>query len=263
MRAVLGIRAIKRLGQNFLTDEKIAERIVGYANLNSEDTVLEIGPGLGTLTELIAKKSKLVIGIEKDKRLADYLKARKINNLKIINADVLEIDFPEFNKIVSNLPYQISSQLTFKILNYKFEKAILCFQKEFAYRLVAEPYSKDYSRLTVNTYYRAHCKILEIIPRTAFYPQPKVESAIVELIPHKAKPFRLVNEQVFNNLVNICFSHRRKKISSIISNNWQKFFKTETDAEKLIPELEFKDRRIEELYPHEIAKLANQIARFY
>ncbi|MDI6856346.1 MAG: 16S rRNA (adenine(1518)-N(6)/adenine(1519)-N(6))-dimethyltransferase RsmA [Candidatus Thermoplasmatota archaeon] len=263
MRAALGLRAFKRLGQNFLIDEKIAERIVSYANLSSKDIVLEIGPGLGMLTERIAKKAKCIIGVEKDKRLVEHLKAKKIQNLKIINEDSLKIKFPKFNKIVSNLPYQISSQLTFKILNYKFEKAILCYQKEFAYRLVAQPYYKDYSRLTVNIYYKANCRILEIVPKSAFYPQPKVESAVVELVPRKAKPFELVNEQLFYDLVNICFSHRRKKISSIISNNWQKFFKTELEAKKVVPVLEFKDCRIEELAPQKIAKLANQIARFY
>jgi 16S rRNA (adenine1518-N6/adenine1519-N6)-dimethyltransferase len=263
MRPFLKLRAFKRLGQNFLIDEKIAERIVSYANLNSKDIVLEIGPGFGILTELIAKKSKYVIGIEKDIRLVEYLKARKIKNLKIIAADALEIDYPKFTKIISNLPYQISSPLTFKILNYDFEKAILCYQKEFAYRLVAEPYSKAYSRLTVNTYYKASCKILEIVPRSAFYPQPKVESAIVELIPRKEKPFKLVDEQIFYELVDTCFSHRRKKISSIISNNWEKFVKTKEEVEKLIFKLEFKDRRIEELTPQEIAKIANQIASFY
>lgn len=263
MRDILKLKTFKTLGQNFLLDEKIAERVVSYATLNSKDVVLEVGPGLGVLTEKIAKHAKRVIAVEKDKRLVEYLKSRDIPNIKIIHADALKIKLPKFNKIISNLPYQISSPITFKFLDYEFELAVLMYQQEFAQRLVAEPYSKDYSRLTVNVYYRAKCKILELVPRTAFYPRPKVDSAIISLIPHKKPPFELVNEELFFKLVGLCFSHRRKKIRSVLINNWEKFTESRAGLEKLASKLKFKDSRIEELAPAQIAELANQLARVY
>jgi 16S rRNA (adenine1518-N6/adenine1519-N6)-dimethyltransferase len=257
------MKPIKRLGQNFLIDENIADRIISYAELTNQDIVLEIGPGYGILTERAAKKVSKIIGIEKDKRLVSYLRTKRIPNLVLINEDALKIEFPKFNKIVSNLPYQLSSEITFKFLNYKFDRAVLTYQKEFAERLIATPYSKAYSRLTVNLYYRAKCQILELVPRSAFHPQPKVDSAIVLLVPRKKKPFKVVNEELFFKLVNICFLYRRKKIGSSLLNNWQEFSKSKTQLKEFLSKLDTKDNRIEELEPEEIAELANKLARVY
>lgn len=255
-------RASKRLGQHFLIDTKVAERIIGYAELNREDTVLEVGPGLGVLTEKIASKVKKIIAVEKDRRLVEFLKAKKICNLELLCADALEIEFPEFNKIVANLPYQISSQITFKFLKYKFERAVLMYQKEFAMRMAAEPYSSAYSRLTINVYYAGTCKILESIPRNAFYPVPKVDGAVVLLIPHKKKPFPLVSESMFFDLVNVIFSQRRKKIRNSLLNKWDKFVSSKRDMENIVAHLKNMDRRPEELFPEEIADVANGIVNF-
>ena len=130
----------KITGQNFLIDVNVAYREVEYASINKEDIVLEIGPGKGILTNLISKKAKKVIAIEIDKYLYNYLKNTCPKNVELINSDVLELDFeslPRFNKIVSNLPFQISSPITFKILDYNFSKAVLIYQKEFADRMIA------------------------------------------------------------------------------------------------------------------------------
>src|SRR4030042_3085756 len=132
----------KNLGQNFLIDKNIAILEVKQANIESDDTVLEIGPGLGILTKLLAEKAKRVIAIEIDENLINKLKKTLPENVDLIHEDALNIDFetlPKFNKIVSNLPYQISSPITFKFLDYDFESAILIYQKEFAERLVAKP----------------------------------------------------------------------------------------------------------------------------
>jgi 16S rRNA (adenine1518-N6/adenine1519-N6)-dimethyltransferase len=146
----------KARGQNFLVDDAIAKRIVDEAHIKSSDVVLEIGPGLGALTTQLLKKNCKVIAIEKDRRLIKFLSDRfSTENLEIINADVLKVQLPDFDVVVSNVPYVISSPLTFKLLRIGFSRGVLTFQEEFARRLVSEPGDWDYSRLSVSFYYFA------------------------------------------------------------------------------------------------------------
>ncbi len=164
-----------RLSQHFLIDERVAERQIRYADLTEDDVVLEIGAGSGFLTRRIARHAG-VVAIEFDDRFIERLK--KIPNVEVIHGDALHVDLGElgFNKVISNIPYHISSQITFKLLERIFDVGILMYQKEFAQRMVAPPHTGDYSRLTVMTYYRAECEILEHVPRTCFRPVPKVDS---------------------------------------------------------------------------------------
>ncbi|UCH71899.1 MAG: ribosomal RNA small subunit methyltransferase A, partial [Thermoplasmatales archaeon] len=162
---------IKKLGQNFLIDEKTAEREVEYAQIKKDDIVLEIGPGKGILTKLLARKAKEVIAIEIEERFIKKLKDVLPHNVELIQGDALKIDFeklPKFNKIVSNLPFQISSPITFKFLEYDFSSAVLIYQKEFADRMIAKPGNKNYSRLSIGIYYKANCKLLETVPKIYF-----------------------------------------------------------------------------------------------
>ena len=156
----LGIRPTKNLGQNFLTDPSIIQSQVEFANLTNRDTVLEIGAGLGNLTLELSAHARKVITIEKDKKLGGYLKTIVPDNVELIIGDALDLDFPRFDKIVANLPYKISSPLSFKLMDYEFESAILMYQREFADRIVASPGSKKYGRLTVNLYYRFESRLL-------------------------------------------------------------------------------------------------------
>ncbi|RLG57870.1 MAG: 16S rRNA methyltransferase, partial [Candidatus Hydrothermarchaeota archaeon] len=134
------IKPKEKLGQVFLIDERVLKREVEYAELSSKDVVLEIGSGFGSLTKFLVEKAKKVYAIERDSTLIEVLKSYVIaKNLEIIQRDALRITFPEFNKCVSNLPYVISSPITFKLLKHDFEKAILTYQKEFAERLIAKP----------------------------------------------------------------------------------------------------------------------------
>jgi len=239
-----------KLGQNFLIDKNIAIKEVNFANISKNDIVLEIGPGNGILTNILAEKAKKVIAVEIDKKLAENLVIP--DNVEIINKDILKVDFDKiskFNKIVSNLPYQISSPITFKILNYKFDLAVLIYQKEFADRLIAQPGSKDYSRLSVNIFYKANCKMLDNVSKTCFIPQPKVDSRIIRLIPRDKPAFYVINEEFFKDLVKILFNHRRKKINTIINNNYNINLET-------IP---FLENRVEDLSPKNIGKLCNLI----
>ena len=239
-----------KLGQNFLIDKKIALREIKYANITKDDIVLEIGPGKGILTELLSKKAKKVIAIEIDKNLTDNLRKILPDNVELINNDVLNIDLKNignFDKIVANLPFQISSPISFKLLEINFKIAVLIYQKEFAERIIAKPGTKNYSRLTVSMYYKAKSELLEIVPKTCFSPQPKVDSAIVKIIPRTKPPLKLKNEKFFNNLIKDLFSHRRKKINTILKNKLD-------IKNKNVPYL---DNRVEELNPEQIGLLSN------
>ncbi len=241
-----------KLGQNFLTDINTAKREIEYAKINKKDVVLEVGPGKGILTKILSEKAKKVIAVEIDKNLIGYLEKNISKNVELINKDVLEIDLttlPKFNKVVSNLPYQISSPFIFKILEYDFEFAVLILQKEFAERLVAEPGDKNYSRLSVSVFYKAYCELLETVPKGRFRPAPKVDSAIVEIIPRKYKPFKLEDEDFFYKLVKNLFNHRRKKIKTILKNK----YRVESS------DLPFLEYRVEKLSPKQIGELSNKL----
>lgn len=238
-----------RLGQHFLIDSTVAQREIAYAGITKNDVVLEIGPGKGIITCLLAEKAKQVIAIEIDKRLVEQLRTIVPENVTLICQDALSVDFqsiPQFTKIVSNLPFEISSPLMFKFLQTTFSIAVLIFQKDFAERLVAVPGTKDYSRLTVGVSYKARCRILETVPRNCFSPQPKVDSSIVELILHKKPRFKVENEQFFFELTKQLFNHRRKKIRYTIKSIYGN-----------IEQLPYLERRVEELTPEQICELSN------
>jgi len=155
------IRLDRRKGQNYLIDSNILDKIVEYADLSSKDTVLEIGAGIGTLTIPLAECAKKVIAVEQDPKIAAILEKRledlTISNVEVLNEDATKIDFPEFNKVVSNLPYKISSPITFKLVKYDFDFAILMYQLEFAERMVAKPGESNYSRLSLMLHFCAIC----------------------------------------------------------------------------------------------------------
>jgi 16S rRNA (adenine1518-N6/adenine1519-N6)-dimethyltransferase len=241
-----------RLGQHFLIDSSVAQREVAYAGITKNDIVLEIGPGKGIITCILAEKAKQVIAIEIDTHLVAYLKTILPKNVTVICADALAVDFdslPRFTKIVSNLPFEISSPIMFKFLQSSFSIAVLIFQKDFAERLVASPGTKEYSRLTVGVSYKAQCRLLETVPRNCFSPQPKVDSSIVEIIPYHKPRFTVENEQFFFELTKQLFNHRRKKIRSTIKSIYGN-----------IEQLPFLDQRVEELTPEQIGQLSDQLS---
>lgn len=223
------MRLRKELGQHIVTSKALLNRIANYAELSEDDVVLEVGCGTGRLTRVLLDRCK-VIGIEKDRRLVDLLKKKfsfeiEIGKFEIIHGDALKVEFPEFNKFVSNIPFQISSPLTFKLFKYKFDLAVVMYQREFAERLV-----KEDSRLGVIS--KAYCKaeILEFVKPTVFKPKPKVEAAVVKIIP---KPLIEVEDlKLFEEFVTFAFSMRRKKMRKIVEEwNKKKSKKIEIDDE--------------------------------
>jgi len=220
-----GIRLNRAKGQNYLIDDFKRKKIIGFANLSKEDIVLEIGAGIGTLTTEIAKKVKKVIAIEQDNKIFEVLSKRLVDesiyNVELINGDAVKIDlseFSKFNKIVSNLPYQISSPITFKFLEFDFDLAILMYQKEFANRMVAKVGDKNYSRLSAMLYFKADVEFLDNVSPQSFIPRPKVDSSVVKLSPKNTDKLLLDSDniEVYSKTCKAIFQHKNKKVRNAL-----------------------------------------------
>jgi len=223
----------KRLGQTFLINEGVFQKIIKAANLSKNDVVLEIGPGIGNLTLELARKVKKVVAIEKDKKMCEALKEILINldikNVEIINQDVLKTD-PEIYtlkpyKIVANLPYYITSPIIRKFLEMKKQpkEMILMVQKEVAKRICAKP--PKMSILAVSVQFYAKPKIISFVSKKSFWPQPKVDSAIIKITPGRSVYAIDVNPLLFFKIVKAGFSHPRKQLI----NNLSKKLKVEKE----------------------------------
>jgi 16S rRNA (adenine1518-N6/adenine1519-N6)-dimethyltransferase len=252
----IGKRPTKRLGQNFLLDDSVIRRSVGFASLSANDTVLEIGPGLGNLTEELLKTGAKVVAVEQDLDFCKFLEKRFGERLQLVQADAVKAFLPKFNKVVSNLPYQISSPITFKLLDLGFDVAVLMLQREFAERMIAKPGTSDYGRLSVGVYYRAECKIMLNVPSSSFWPQPKVDSCIVKLVP-KSPPFKVKDEDVFYRVTQAVFSHRRKMISNSLKTDPAVSGMMSERVAVQLGSLPFASKRPEELTPEMIGELAD------
>ncbi|GAA5819403.1 MAG: 16S ribosomal RNA methyltransferase A [Methanobrevibacter sp. CfCl-M3] len=205
----------KVLGQNYLIDDFKRNKIINFADLNKNDEVLEIGSGIGTLSLKIAEKVKKLIAIEQDKKIFKILSKRikdsRLNNVELINKDALKVDFPRFNKVVSNLPYQISSPITFKLLKYDFDFGILMYQKEFALRMIGKVNTKEYSRLTSMLHFKANIEFLDNLSPNSFFPSPKIYSSVIKLTPKFDKEFKKY-EKEYSQVSKALFQHKNKKI---------------------------------------------------
>lgn len=221
-----GLSLNKNLGQNYLIDDFKRKKIIEFGKITNKDTVLEIGPGIGTLTLEIAKQAKKVIAIEQDKKILQVLKSRiqeeNIDNIELIHGDAVKVDFPEFNKIISNLPYQISSPITFKFLEYPFDLAILMYQKEFVDRMIAKPKTKNYSRLSAMLYFKGKIELLDKVSPESFIPKPKVNSSIVKLTPKPNEDIcdgkidlDIINNQ-YRKVCKALFQHKNKKVRNAL-----------------------------------------------
>lgn len=245
------IKPRQKFGQNYVVDEKMIECILNAANLNYDDVILEIGAGIGTLTLRIADKVKKVIAIESDKKsikaLSEVLAGK--NNIEIIEGDVLELPLPKVDKIISNLPFSISTPITFKLLSEgDFKLAILTYQKEVADRLIAKPGSENYSRLSVAVSLLAEVEKIRDFPPESFHPKPKVFSTIVKI---KKKP-TFINFKDLDYLLKILFSQRRRKLKNALKI-FRETFDKKIDLSKIDENL--LERRVYEISPEEFLHL--------
>lgn len=258
----IGVSPVRSLGQNFLHDRNLARWIVAQANLTSKDYVLEIGPGLGALTELALEKGAQVLAIEKDKRLAKFLRERfPDENFEIVHQDALEFDArflytrPSV-KLVGNLPYYISSQLLMKFLEYPSPISlwVLMLQKELARRLGAAPRSRDYGALTLQIQLHYHVEYLRSVPASVFLPKPDVDSAIVRISPRAPHEIAACDHEVFERLVRRGFAQRRKQLGKLIREEV-------TNWDSVATELQINPRaRAEELSLEQWIALTNHVA---
>jgi 16S rRNA (adenine1518-N6/adenine1519-N6)-dimethyltransferase len=256
-----GIKPRKRLGQSFLIDDGVLQRMVSYACLGRQDTVLEVGAGLGFLTEHLARHAGRVIAVELDLRLMDVLKDHLSShrNVNLLQGDVLKLKIPAFNKVVSTPPYSISSPLLFWLFEKTYNLAVLAFQEEFADRLAAQVGSKDYGRLSVAAYYRAEVELLDLVQKELFWPSPNVDSRIVRLKPRRP-PFSVDDEAFFFETVNAIFTQRNKKLRNAIMPLFSKYRITKTEAVRLADSLPFHTSRPRELSPEEVGLVAQEAA---
>lgn len=208
----------EELGQCFISDYHLLKQEIEYANVGKNDVVLEIGPGIGNLTELLAQKAKKVIAIEKDTQFKDILSIlqKKYDNIDVIYADALEAAVTNFNKIVSNLPFKIALPLIFKILEYEFEVAVLICQERLTRRICAKPGQKGYSRLSVQINRISNAELLRIIHDGAFYPSPKVTSAIIKIKKTPTK-FEVPSDVFFKEVLKFLFSMRENTLQEALS----------------------------------------------
>ncbi len=240
----------KSLDQNFLYSDSILEREVEYAEINSEDKLLEIGPGIGTLTEKILKKTGNLAVIEIDPKFAPILNK---NVEEVIIGDALKVEWPECNKIISNVPYSISSPLIFKILEQPIELAVLCLQKEFARRMVAEPGTKNYSRLSVNCAVRADIEFLETVPKGKFFPVPRVDSAFVRL-----RPKNIVLPRKFADITRAIFQHKNKKLRNSLMDSYHEIGTKEEVASFVKSLGEIAQTKVLNLSPEDIINISKK-----
>ena len=254
----LGIRLSKSSGQHILVDEGILAEEVRMANVRSTDIVLEIGTGPGTLTRVLAGHAGKVITVENDLRFQSYLETVMPDNVKLIFDDFLKIDLPGFHKVVANVPYNISSPIIFKLLEHEFTAGILMLQLEYAERMVAGAGDPDYSRLSVKIDSKAHCEMLRKVSRNHFHPIPRVDSAMVELVPREPS-YHIEDRETFDRVVDAVFNQKRKKIKNALLNK-HRWFGIEKDRFKpVVSDLARGHNRGEDLSPAELAELSNTV----
>lgn len=223
----LGIQPNRRLGQNFLIDANILRILLRTADLHPTDVVLEVGPGLGVLTEWLARWARKVVAVEKDRRLAEHLREHLagVANVEIVEGDIMEQDIEALlaagvNKVVANLPYAISSRLMFELAESprRPDQITVTVQKEVAARVVAPPGSKDYGLLSVVLQLDYEPAIVKEISPTCFLPPPEVKSAILNLSCRESPP-RIADRGILLTLLKTAFAHRRKQIGVILAKH--------------------------------------------
>lgn len=257
----------KNLGQNFLTDHNILEKIVQAAKVEKDDIVLEVGPGSGALTKFLAEKANQVLAVELDQTLLPILKEMlaPYQNIVVINDDIMKIDFNQLLahypqqrwKVVANLPYYITTPVIMRFLEEKVpvHSLVVMVQKEVAQRMVAQPGGKDYGMLSVSVQYYTQAKIEITVPKTVFLPKPEVDSAVVSLLVRPQPPVQVDDEKNFFRLVKAAFGQRRKTLRNALASG---LALSKVEVEELLNTAQIDgNRRGETLSLAEFALLSN------
>lgn len=266
------IRANKNLGQNFLINEEVVKNIVGCSNIEKEDLVIEIGPGLGTLTKYLLEKAEKVICIELDTKMLQILEDRfsLYNNFELINNDVLKVDLKNIIKkekeeckiknvkIVANLPYYITTPIIMKLLEeeLELESITVMIQKEVADRLIATPGEKNTGAITYSVYYYADSEAIMEVPNSSFIPEPEVTSKVIKLNIRKEPAVKPKDKEKMFKIIKYAFMQKRKTLLNSLTNNG--VFKNKTQGTEILNSLGIKENvRPEELTLEQFEKISN------
>lgn len=266
------IRANKNLGQNFLINEEVVKNIVGCSNIEKEDLVIEIGPGLGTLTKYLLEKAGKVICIELDTKMLQILEDRfsLYNNFELINNDVLKVDLKNIIKkektegkiknvkIVANLPYYITTPIIMKLLEeeLELESITVMIQKEVADRLIATPGEKNTGAITYSVYYYADSEAIMEVPNSSFIPEPEVTSKVIKLNIRKEPTVKPKDKEKMFKIIKYAFMQKRKTLLNSLTNNG--VFKNKTQGTEILNSLGIKENvRPEELTLEQFKKISN------
>ncbi len=268
------LRPKKQLGQHFLADPSIAKMILARTGLGADDVLLEVGAGLGALTIPSAQSVRRVYAVEKDpdlvRALDSELKKKQIHNVVILNKSIFEVDIRSIAEkdhtrlvVMGNLPYNISSQVLFYIMEVRnfIDRAVFMFQKEFAHRLLAVPCTKDYGRLSVMLQYAAEIKQIVSVAAHLFVPRPKVDSVVLEISFRKTIENPVQDEHVLSAIVKAAFGKRRKTLKNALADSGLKMpgdlIGRILEASGIAPE-----RRAETLTVSEFVQLTNCFLKF-
>lgn len=271
-----GIHANKSLGQNFLINNEVVSTIIESANISNKDLVIEIGPGLGTLTSRLLEKAGKVICVELDDRMISILEDRfkLYNNFELIHNDVLKVDLNKIieenlensnlktAKIVANLPYYITTPIIMKLLEEKLniETITVMIQKEVADRLVALPGTKNAGAITYSVYYYADASKIIDVERNSFIPEPNVTSTVIQLKIRKESLLQVENEELMFKIIKQAFMQRRKTLVNALSN--LAIFNNKEEIIQLLKELNINEKvRGEALTIEQYAKITNRILK--
>ena len=268
------IRANKSLGQNFLINENVVENIVKSSNITKNDLVIEIGPGLGTLTKYLLESANKVVCIELDKKMLKVLEDRfkLYENIKLINNDVLKVDLKELInkekqdnniknvKVVANLPYYITTPIIMKLLEDELdlESITVMIQKEVAERLIAIPGQKEAGAITYTVYYYATAQKVMEVSNNCFIPEPNVTSEVIKLNVRKEKIINVKNEKAMFKIIKNAFMQRRKTLLNSLTNT--KIFSNKEEGARLLTELGLEPTiRAEKLTLEDFSNITNKL----
>lgn len=264
----------KKFGQNFLIDARVLEKIIGAAGITSEDFVLEIGPGIGTMTQYLCENAREVAAVEIDRNLIPILEdtLQGYDNVEIINEDILKVDInrlaQEKNKgkpvkVVANLPYYITTPIIMKLFesHVPVDSITIMVQKEVAERMQAEPGSKEYGALSLAVQYYAEPVIVANVPPNCFIPRPKVGSAVIRLVSHRESPVQVEDEKRMFALIRASFNQRRKTLVNGL-NNSPEITASKEEIAKALVQMGLKENvRGEKLSLKQFAELSNRLCR--
>ena len=267
------IRANKSLGQNFLIDENVVEKIIDGSDVNNNDLIIEIGPGLGTLTKFLLEKANKVISIELDKKMIKILEDRfsLYDNFQLLHGDILKVDLSSIIrkekensnikqvKIVANLPYYITTPIIMKLLEEELDlnSITVMVQKEVADRLIATPGGKDAGAITYSVYYYATSESILEVPKNSFIPEPEVTSKVIKLILRKTPPVSVKNKEVMFRIIKSSFMQRRKTLLNALTNT--KVFLNKEEGIRILNKLNLPyDIRAEKLTLQDFANLTDE-----